>query len=421
MRRRVVVTGLGWVTPLGAEAGQVWDRLVNGQSAIGPITLFDAKSFPVRIAAEVPDGCIPPVRFDSTRLHPRQTSFAVAAATGAVRTAGLDEAKINPLRFGVYLGCGETFPDFQQFGQLVAAAMEKAEFGPDRFLRQSLENGHAVTQLRSELNLPACYLAGMFDAQGPHANCTAACVSSTQAVGEAAQLIRHGQADLMLCGGAHSMIHPFGLTGLQRLSVLSTRNDLKAMRPFDRNRDGFVVGEGAAMLILEELTHARKRNANIWAELTGYASTQNAFRITDSHPEGRGCSSCISQALDDARLNVDQIDYLNAHGTSTVENDKVETLAIKRAFGRHAPKVPISSTKSMLGHLTTACGAVELMACLMSLASGVIHPTINYETPDPECDLDYVPNTAREVPLRHVLSNSFGFGGQNVALIVSRY
>jgi 3-oxoacyl-[acyl-carrier-protein] synthase II len=302
----------------------------------------------------------------------------------------------------------------------MAAALETGRFHSGRFLHRAMQNGHPGSQLPWELNLPASYLAGTFNAQGPNANCTTACVSSSQAIGEATEIIRRGEADVMLCGGAHSMIHPFGLTGFCRLSVLSTRNDPAAMRPFDRDRDGFVVGEGAAMIVLEELEHARRRGAEIWGELAGYASTQNAFRITDSHPQGRGTSACIRQALDDARLNPDDLDYINAHGTSTTENDKIETLSIKKACGRRAHRIPISSTKSMLGHLTTACGAMELIACLMTLRSGVIHPTINYQTPDPECDLDYVPNTAREAACRHVVSNSFGFGGQNVVLVVSR-
>lgn len=271
--------------------------------------------------------------------------------------------------------------------------------------------------------MPACHLAGMFDAQGPNANCVAACASSSQAIGEATEIIRRGQADVMIAGGAHSMIHPFGLTGFQRLSALSTHNDdpQRAVRPFDRQRDGFVIGEGGAIVILEELDHARRRDAEIWGEITGFGSSQDAFRVTDAHPEGRGAVLAIERALRDAALPLDQIHYINAHGTSTVLNDKVETLAIKRVFGAQAYHVPISSSKSMLGHFTTAGGAVELVVCLLALRTGVIPPTVNYETPDPDCDLDYVPNTARDVACRHVLSNSFGFGGQNAALVVSRY
>jgi 3-oxoacyl-[acyl-carrier-protein] synthase II len=263
----------------------------------------------------------------------------------------------------------------------------------------------------------------MLGAEGPVANCIAACVSSTQAIGEAARLIRHGEADVMLCGGAHSTIHPFGVTGFQRLSALSTRNDdpQAAVRPFDIDRDGFVIGEGAATFVLEDLEHARRRGAEILGELTGYGAAQDAFRVTDTHPDGRGTATAIRRALDSARLDPEEIHYINAHGTGTVLNDKVETRAIKQAFGLQAYRVPISSTKSMLGHATTACGAIELAICLIALRTGVVPPTVNHETPDPDCDLDYVPHDAREVACTNILSNNIGFGGQNAALIVSRY
>jgi 3-oxoacyl-[acyl-carrier-protein] synthase II len=422
MRRRVVVTGLGCITPLGVQLEQVWERLVEGRTGIGPITLFDASSYPVRIAAEVRDWDISELNGDPKKWEdePRQTAFAVAAAKRAVQIAGLENGHVDPLRFGVFLGCGEAYPDFTRFGQLMAAAVGNGQFESREFVRRLQGNGQIAWDGPWEPNLPASYLAGMFNAQGPNANYTAACVSSTQAVGEATDAIRRGEVDAMLAGGAHSMIHPFGLTGFIRLSVLSARNDPTAMRPFDRDRDGFVVGEGAAVVVLEELGHARKRGAQIWGEIAGYGSSQNAFRITDSHPEGRGISDCVQAALDQARLNPDQIDYVNAHGTGTVENDRVETLGLKRVFGEQAYKVPISSTKSMVGHLTTACGGVELVVCLLTLRNGVVHPTINYEHPDPDCDLDYVPNAAREVACRHILSTNFGFGGQNAALVVSR-
>lgn len=236
-------------------------------------------------------------------------------------------------------------------------------------------------------------------------------------------MIRQNEVDVMLCGGAHSTIHPFGVTGFQRLSALSTRNDnpQAAVRPFDADRDGFVIGEGAATFIIEELEHARRRGADILGELTGYGSAQDAYRVTDSHPDGRGTTSALQRALASAHLNPEDIDYINAHGTGTILNDRVETLAIKHAFGEYAWKVPVSSTKSMLGHATTACGAIELAVCLLSLQSGIIPPTVNHEKPDPQCDLDYVPRNAREVNCRHVLTNNIGFGGQNAALIVSRF
>jgi 3-oxoacyl-[acyl-carrier-protein] synthase II len=250
-----------------------------------------------------------------------------------------------------------------------------------------------------------------------------ACAASSQAIGEAAELIRHGDADMMLSGGSHSMIHPLGVTGFNLLTALSKRNEVPATasRPFDLHRDGFVLGEGAGMVVLEELEHARRRKATIYGELTGYGTTADAFAVTDSHPEGRGAIACIAMALKDSGLPKDRIGYVNAHGTSTKVNDRVETVALNSVFGSLAKSIPVSSTKSMLGHLIAAAGAVELITCIEAIRRGVLPPTINYETPDPECDLDYIPNVAREKRVDHALSNSFGFGGQNVSLIVSRF
>jgi 3-oxoacyl-[acyl-carrier-protein] synthase II len=432
MRNRVVITGVGCVTPLGSDVREVWNRLTAGRSGVGRLTLFDASRFPVQIAAEVKDWSIAEVGQDPLRWqhHPRQTLFAIGSGIKAVRSAGLEAngngghpAQFDPLRFGVYLGCGETYQDWNQFTKIMAQSMDGEEFRPERFTEQALHLWRANDELELELNMPAAHLAAMFNAQGPNANCIAACASSSQAIGESAEMIRSGEVDVMLAGGAHSMIHPFGISGFHRLSALSQRNDdpAHAVRPFDRERDGFVVGEGAAMVVLESLEHAQRRGAEIWAELTGYGSAQDAFRITDAHPEGRGAASCMGLALKDADLQPEQISYVNAHGTGTVLNDKVETLAIKRVFGDAAYRVPISSTKSMLGHFTTAGGAIELVISTMAIRNGVLPPTINYETSDPDCDLDYVPNTAREIACRHVLSNSFGFGGQNVALVVSQF
>jgi 3-oxoacyl-[acyl-carrier-protein] synthase II len=259
--------------------------------------------------------------------------------------------------------------------------------------------------------------------QGPNYNCLTACAAGSQALGEAAELLRHGDADVMLSGGSHSMIHPLGMTGFNRLTALSTNNaePTKASKPFDQRRDGFVLGEGAAMLVLEELEHAKRRQATIYAELTGYGSTGDAFAVTDSHPEGRGALACIKGAMRDSGLSPADIGYINAHGTSTQVNDRVETLAIKQAYGDQAYKIPVSSSKSMLGHLIAAAGAIEAIICIMALRRAELPPTINYEVPDPECDLDYIPNVARERRVRHVLSNSFGFGGQNVSLVLSQF
>ena len=258
--------------------------------------------------------------------------------------------------------------------------------------------------------MPAGHLASLFNAQGPNVNCLTACAASSQAVGEAVEIIRRGEADVMLSGGAHTMIHPFGVTGFNLLTALSTRNDepTRASRPFDRDRDGFVLGEGAGMVILEALEHAQARGAEIHGEIVGYGSTADAFRITDTHPEGRGAISCIEDGLGTTpALGLDDVDYINAHGTSTTVNDKVETLAIKQVFGEQAYKIPVSSTKSMMGHLIAAAGATELIICLLAIRDNVVPPTTNYETPDPECDLDYVPNTARQHRLRRRAEQQF--------------
>jgi 3-oxoacyl-[acyl-carrier-protein] synthase II len=291
------------------------------------------------------------------------------------------------------------------------------------FLRTGLDQLKPMEELEQEPNLPVAYVASMFDAQGPNLNCLTACAASSQAIGEATELIRAGEADVMIAGGSHSMIHPFGVTGFNLLTALSTRNDEpeRASRPFDLERDGFILGEGGAMVVLEDLQRANARGAHIYGEILGYGTTADAFRITDTHPEGRGAISCIRMALADAGLNTDDVDYINAHGTSTSVNDKVETLAIHKALGPDAESTPVSSTKSMMGHLIAAAGATELITCLMVLQDGVLPPTINYENPDPDCDLDYVPNNAREKPCRITLSNSFGFGGQNICLIAGKY
>jgi 3-oxoacyl-[acyl-carrier-protein] synthase II len=330
---------------------------------------------------------------------------------------------VDPSRFGVYLGSGEGHQDFDRFTQMVIAGLTDEGFDIARFTKAGLELLNPIVELEQEPNMPAGHLAGLFNAQGPNANCLTACAASSQAVGEATEMIRRGDVDVMLSGGTHSMIHPFGVTGFNLLTALSTSNDApeKASRPFDRKRDGFVLGEGAAMVVLEELEHARKRGAPVFGEITGYGSTADAFRITDTHPEGRGATACMKLALADAGLNPSEIGYINAHGTSTSVNDKVETLAIKQAFGEAAPRVPFSSTKSMMGHLIAAAGATELIICLLALRDQVLPPTINYEYPDPECDLDYVPNQARESRFSHAMSNSFGFGGQNITLIASVY
>lgn len=421
MRRRVVVTGIGCVTPLGTTVNQLWENLLAAKSGVGHISLFDAGSFPTKIAAEVRDWSIAEVGEDADiwKDRSRHTCFAAGAARQAVDDSGV-QGKVEPTKFGIYLGAGEGGQDFYRFSQMMTAAVQSGELNTKAFVDAGLEILDPQAELEQEPNMPAGYLAGMFDAQGPNVNCLTACAASSQAIGEATEIIRRGEADVMLSGGAHSMIHPFGVTGFNLLTALSEDNDepQKASRPFDMNRNGFVLGEGASMLVLEDLEHAQARGAQIYGEVLGYGTTADAFRITDTHPEGRGATSCLQMALADAGRNTDQIDYINAHGTSTTVNDKVETLAIRKAFGDQADSIPVSSTKSMTGHLIAAAGATEAIVCLMTLKHNVLPPTINYETPDPACDLDYVPNEARDHQCSTVLSNSFGFGGQNITLVL---
>ena len=425
MRRRVVITGIGCVTPLGTTVDSMWKRVLAGDSGVGPTTLFDASEFPTKISAEVRDWDVSAVGEDPERwkYQGRHTRFAVGAAKMAYADAGLSDTQIDPTRFGVYLGSGEGQQDFVTFGQMMVGALAGPQLDAARFTEIGLEVLHPLIEMEQEPNMPASHLAALFDAEGPNSNCLTACAASSQAIGEATEMIRRGDVDLMLSGGCHSMIHPFGVTGFNLLGALSTSNDepTRASRPFDRRRDGFVLGEGAGMLILEELEHAKRRGAKIYGELSGYGSTADAYRITDTHPEGRGAAKCLELCLAEAGLNPEDVHYINAHGTSTAVNDKVETLAIKRVLGEQARKAPVSSTKSMMGHLIAAAGATELILCLLAIRDNVLPPTINYENPDPDCDLDYIPNAAREARCDHALSNSFGFGGQNVTLAVSRF
>lgn len=424
MRRRAVITGIGCITPLGVDLATVWNALVEGKSGVAPITIFDASTFPVRIAGEVKDFDLAYDEGHAAAWHgqSRQAQFAMGAAIQAVQSSGLDLGRCNPQRLGVYLGCGEVFQDFSQFSQLAAHALAGDQMSLEAFIQASRHLLEKDDGPSFEPGIATSYIASHFNAQGPNANYVCACVSSTAAIGESLEVIRRGEADMMLAGGAHSMIHPFGITGFHRLSTLSTRNDEpdKASRPFDRDRDGFVVGEGGVIFMIEEYEHAKRRGADIWCELSGYGSAHDAFRITDPQPEGRSASRCMSLALKDAGMNTNDIDYVSAHGSGTVANDRVETLALKKALGADARRVPMSSIKSMTGHLTTACGALDLLVCALAIRNQVVPPTINNDTPDPECDLDYVPNTARDLICRRILSNNFGFGGQNVSLVVSQ-
>jgi 3-oxoacyl-[acyl-carrier-protein] synthase II len=428
MRRRIVITGMGAVTPLGHSVSSMFEAQLAGRSGVGPIRRFDARRFPTSFAAELKGFDLRDFIPDADRFRHCgvNTQFAFAAAKQALDDSGLFDAPgLDRTRCGIYLGSGEGIQDFPNLIALVAQADRPATGDLDlpKFERGGLEHFHRDQEAEQELHTTAGHLGAYFGLEGPNYNCLTACAASSQAIGEAVELIRHGDADVMLSGGSHSMIHPLGVTGFIRLTALSTRNDApeRASRPFDLNRDGFVLGEGSGMLVFEELEHAKRRGARIYAELTGYGSSADAYRVTDSHPEGRGAVACISGALKDARLNPADVGYVNAHGTSTKVNDLCETLAIKKVFGEGAYQVPVSSSKSMMGHLIAAGGAVELITCVEAIRKGALPPTLNYETPDPECDLDYVPNVAREKRVRHALSNSFGFGGQNISLIVSRF
>jgi len=426
MSRRVVITGMGWITPLGQDIESVWRRLLAGESGVAPTTIFDARTFPTQFVAEVRGFDLKAFlgpRYEPHKTCSRNAGFALAAAELAWRDAGLNGApSVDPTMVGVYLGGGEGPIDFDGF---VAASIagwnaEKRQLDAARWAEVAYARLTAVKELEQDPNSAAGHIACRFNAQGPNFNTLTACAASTQALGEAASLIRRGDADVMISGGAHSMIHPLGVTGFNRLTALSTRNDscTTASRPFDRTRDGFVLGEGAGILILEEHESAKRRGARMHAEIIGYGSTADAFRVTDMHEGGRGAIAAMRGALDDAGVRPEEIDYISAHGTGTKENDKVETLAIRQVFGELARRVPVSSVKSMLGHLIAGAGAVELITCVLAIRDGVLPPTINYHEPDPNCDLDYVPNQARQARVRTCLSNSFGFGGQNDTLIV---
>ena len=425
MRRRVVVTGIGMINPMGHNAADVWAGLQEGKSGVDYTTLFDASGFPTKISAEVKNWDIVDTGepADVWKHRGRHTKFAAGAAKQAISDSGVMDVISDPTRFGVYLGSGEGNQDFTTFSRMMMAALADGEYDASKFVSRGIELLNPVKELEQEPNMPAAHMANMFNAQGPNFNCLTACAASSQAVGEATEIIRRGDADVMLAGGTHSMIHPFGVTGFNLLTALSESNDepTKASRPFDRLRNGFVLGEGSAMVILEELESAKARGAQIYGEIAGYGTTADAYRITDIPPDGHGGIAAMRMSIADAGLNPSDIDYVNAHGTSTTVNDKVETHACREVFGNDAANTPVSSTKSMMGHLIAAAGVTELIVCLLTLRDGVLPPTINQENPDPDCDLDYVPNEARDCKVQYALNNSFGFGGQNVTLCLSKF
>ncbi len=410
------------INPLGHERDSVWAALQESQSGVAKTTLFDASEFPTKIAAEIKNWTF---ESDDPALAKvsRHTQFAIAAARQAMDDSGVLSSIDDPTRFGVYLGSGEGDQNFDNLSDMCAHAMADGEYSGAGFMKRGQVIVDGIREMEYEPNVPAARLADLFNAQGPNMNCLTACAASSQAVGEATEIIRRGGADVMLSGGCHSMIHPLGVTGFNKLTALSENNadPTKASRPFDRLRDGFVLGEGAAMVILEELESAKKRGAQIYGEVQGYGTTADAFRVTDIPPEGYGGIGAMRMAIADACLNPNDIQYVNAHGTSTIVNDKVETQACREVFGDDAAKIPVSSTKSMMGHLIAAAGVTEMIVCLLAIRDGVLPPTINYENPDPLCDLDYIPNEARQVDIQYALNNSFGFGGQNISLCLSRF
>jgi 3-oxoacyl-[acyl-carrier-protein] synthase II len=404
--RRVVVTGLGALTPIGNSAEELWAALLQGRSGIGPITKFDATGYPTRIAGEVRH--FDPLAYvdkkEARRLDP-YLQYAIAASSMAVADASLDPGKIDAERFGVLIGSG-----IGGITTLLDGEEVRKTKGPDRV------SPFIIPMLI--VNMAAGLVSMRFGAKGPNSSVVTACATGNHAIGDAFRMIRYDEADVMIAGGAEAMIVPLTIAGFCSMKAMSTRNDEpeRASRPFDADRDGFVCGEGAGIVILESLEHARRRDARIYAEVIGYGMTGDAHHMTAPDPEGDGAARAMALALKSGRLAASDVGYINAHGTSTPYNDRFETLAIKRVFGEHARKLAVSSTKSMTGHLLGAAGGVEAIATVLALHHGVLPPTINYETPDPACDLDYIANQARKQDVEVALSNAFGFGGTNATL-----
>jgi len=409
--RRVVITGVGLVTPLGTGTEKTWDGIVKGLSAVRRISHFDPSGLPSQIAAEVRDFDVDSfIDSKEQKKMDRFIQFAIAAASMAMKDSGLRITKENAERVGVIIGAG--------MGGLPAI---------ERFTRILFEKGYKRVSPffipMSIINLASGQISIRFGTRGPNSSVATACASGTHSIGDAFKLIQCGIADAMICGGAEATITAVGMVGFSAMKALSTRNDEpeKASRPFDRDRDGFVMGEGAGIMILEELHHALQRGARIYAEVIGYGMSSDAYHITSPPPDGEGAALCMRLTINDAGIRPEDVDYINAHGTSTKHGDEIETLAIKRVFGDHAYRLCVSSTKSMIGHLLGASGGVEAVVTALAIYNGIVPPTINLDNPDSECDLDYVPHRARPLDINIAMSNSFGFGGTNASLIFKRY
>lgn len=409
--QRVVVTGLGVVTPVGNNVDDFWASVIAGKSGCDRLSAFDPRQFDSKIAAEVkgydPKNSIP---MKESRRMERFCQFGVTAAKEAFADSGLDMSKEDAYDVGVLIGSG--IGSLRIIEETHSIYLER---GPEKF------TPFMVPLLI--INMASGWVSILLGLKGPNFAVVSACATGTHAIGEAYRIIQHGQAKAMIAGGTESCITPLGVGGFCALKALSKRNDdpQTASRPFDKDRDGFVMGEGAGVVVLEEFQHAKARGAFIYGEIVGYALNGDAFHMTAPHPEGEGAARCMKQALQDAKLNPENISYINAHGTSTELNDKIETMAIKKTFGQYAKKVQISSTKSMTGHTLGAAGGIEFVACCLSLKHQVLHPTINQVTRDPECDLDYIPNVARKMSVETCMSNSLGFGGHNTSLIVKKF
>jgi 3-oxoacyl-[acyl-carrier-protein] synthase II len=426
--RRVVVTGLGVVAPNGVGREAFWSACVNGKSGVGPIRSFDASNHPVQIAAEVQNfdaaTYLPPFQRKSLKIMSRAMRFAVGAAALARDDAGLDLETIAPERVGVVMGTGLIPVDLPELTPaLLEACDDNGQLRTAQLGRVGSSALFPLWILKYLPNMVAAHISLALNAQGPNSTITTACSAGTQAVGEAMRLVERGDADVVFAGGADSRIDPLLILAYTALGALSrcTRPPAEVSRPFDGQRDGFVLGEGAGVLLLEELEHAKKRDATIYAEVLGLGTSFDAYAVTKPHPEGRGAAQAIRAALREAKVDSGDVDYINAHGTSTRLNDLMETMAVKQVFGEGSRALPLSSIKSMVGHLIGAAGAVEAVALALTLQRGVLPPTINQTQRDPECDLDYVPNSAREMPTKVAVSTSFGFGGQNAALVMRRF